>query len=289
MMPDRRFNSTIMQWLWNRTHKHNQNGVVGIFGPTGSGKSYSALRICSELDPAFSADRVVFDARSFLNLLNHGNLKRGDCILWDEGGVGLGNRNWQSQNNKAVCEVLQTFRIDNLTLLFSAPDFKFLDAGARRMFHLMLVTKYIDRIQKQTVLKPFVCTYDVRQSRPYFKYPVKFVHGAPAQVDCLRVGLPRKELIDAYEVKKRAFVTALNLRLERNFESQDNDEKSKKRPDVEALALQVVAEPGKFVQTYKGRSFVSLDMVASKLGVGGSFARRVKGIAESRLREAGNL
>ena len=43
-----------------RKFANNQNFLCAIVGPTGTGKSLAAIRICEIIDKDFSAKRIVF-------------------------------------------------------------------------------------------------------------------------------------------------------------------------------------------------------------------------------------
>ena len=67
----------VLKRIRKRLKKTNQNFLGVICGQTGSGKSYSALTICKEIDPSFDIDRVTFTPEQFMELLNSGKLKKG--------------------------------------------------------------------------------------------------------------------------------------------------------------------------------------------------------------------
>jgi ABC-type lipoprotein export system ATPase subunit len=88
--------------LNNVNLKINAGEFVLVCGPTGSGKSWTGLSIAELLDPEFTADRVIFKARELMKLIRDGDLKPGSVILWDEAGIDLSNRNWQSVTNRML-------------------------------------------------------------------------------------------------------------------------------------------------------------------------------------------
>ena len=50
------------------------NGIVLISGPTGSGKTYTSLRLAQLWDKDFNEDRIVFTPQQFIDLLNSKNI-----------------------------------------------------------------------------------------------------------------------------------------------------------------------------------------------------------------------
>jgi len=66
----------------------NKNFLAVFLGPTGSGKTYSALRFAETLDPEFGIDRVAFSTIEFMKILLYDeSIKSGSVIVWDETGV----------------------------------------------------------------------------------------------------------------------------------------------------------------------------------------------------------
>ena len=84
----------LIQYIKDRVEKRNKNFIMLFVGATGSGKSYSALRLAEMLDDSFDINRVCFKAKSFMNCINslvecseRGEIIQGKVILWDEFGV----------------------------------------------------------------------------------------------------------------------------------------------------------------------------------------------------------
>ena len=89
-----------------RLHNRNQNWLAIICGEPGSGKSYAALSIAEKIGGNIT---VVFSPKQFMEAVNSGDLKKGDTLIFDEAGVGLAARDWNSKLNKLLGSVLQTF------------------------------------------------------------------------------------------------------------------------------------------------------------------------------------
>jgi len=203
----------------------NKNFLCAITGPTGSGKTYSSLRIAEVLDPEFNKDRIVFTPKEFINLLNNGDLKSGSVIVFDEAGVSLNNRAWQSIANNLIQYVLQTFRHKNYIVIFTAPDFSFIDKASRKLFHSYMETKGINFIKNKCMLKPFMLQINQRTGDIYFKYLLAVLPGiGETKIQSLSVGLPSKDLIKDYEEKKQDFTRNLNDDIERKLQEKEDQE-----------------------------------------------------------------
>ena len=80
----------------------------------GTGKTYCALSIAEYLmkdkkNMGFGAEWVAFDTPSFVKCVR--KARKGQCIVYDESGVGINSRNFFSENNKSMSYIMQTFRV----------------------------------------------------------------------------------------------------------------------------------------------------------------------------------
>lgn len=212
--------------------RHNKNFLAAITGPTGSGKTYSALKLGELTDPNFSEDHIVFTPREFMNLLNSGKLRKGSVIVFEEVGVSLNNRNWQSVVNKMLQFVFQTFRHENYIVYFTAPHFNFIDKATRELFHCFLQTQNIDRRNKLCKLKPLFIQIDQRTGNMYYKYLRVITPQGNAKMTKLLTGLPSKDLIQAYEIKKKRFTDNLNKDVKKAIDDVDPEDNKEEKTAI---------------------------------------------------------
>lgn len=114
----------------------NLNRMAAMVGSTGSGKSYSAMSVGRVLrGDDFDPEKHIgyFHPRGFLRIVRSAN--KGDVIIFDEAGVGIDNREWQKKSQILVTQILQTFRTKNLFVIFTTPNFGYMDVKARQLFH----------------------------------------------------------------------------------------------------------------------------------------------------------
>ena len=200
------------RWITHRIAK-NKNVLIITLGSTGSGKSFSNLRILEDIDNQFNVDRAAFKPEEFMNIVDSGILrKKGAGVLYDDAGITLNSKNWYDITNKMINYYLQIARSDNQILMFNTPDMSFLDASSRKLFHMMLVTAGIDYEKGVVRLKPKFLQINKTTGKVYAKYLIvkKGVgYGSKRKIKMIEVPLPSQELIDAYDVKKKAFVKDL--------------------------------------------------------------------------------
>lgn len=218
------FNGYILQRI-----KKNKNFMACITGPTGSGKTYTALKLAEAFDPNFTQDNIVFTPTEFLNLLNSGTLKSGSAIVADEFGVSMNSRNWQSAENETMNFVMQTFRSRNYAVFYTAPDFSFFDSAARKLFHCHMMTEGINHKEGFCNIKPYMLQINQVTGKVYYKFlQVRLKDFGTKKLSKLRVALPSKKLIKQYEVKKDEFVSKLNKALEEKLRDKKGDKEDKK-------------------------------------------------------------
>lgn len=201
----------------HRRIQNNKNFLCTITGPTGSGKSWSALSIAEMLDPEFNVERVIFKARELMKLINSGKLKAGSVILWDEAGIDLSNRNWQSVTNKMLNALLQTFRHRNFILLFTVTFQDFVDASTRKLFHADFETQRINKVEEVVIIKPKLLQYNPAMGKWYRKYLKVVNEGSTIKIKRWAVPKPSDTIIHAYEEKKNQFTKNLNLDIDKQL------------------------------------------------------------------------
>lgn len=205
--------------------KRNKNFLAAITGPTGSGKTYASLALAESLDPNFKVGNIVFTPEEFVLLLNDGGLKKGANIVFDEAGVALNNRKWHSAANNLIQFILQTFRHKNFVVWFTAPDFGFIDAAARKLFHCQIETQGINFSTSKCRLKPFMIQVNQRTGNMYYKYLVMSTpETGEMKINQLLVGKPSEELIKQYEIKKTDFTNKLNKEVQDKLTLTDQNQ-----------------------------------------------------------------
>ncbi|MBD6956475.1 MAG: PhoH family protein, partial [Thermoplasmatales archaeon] len=99
---------------------NNKNDIIFFIGPPGSGKSYGALSLASSVDPTFNVDRVVFSVEEFMDVFMKEEtdpktgekiqkfLPKGSAIVFDDAGVDINAREWQTQQAKIMGKLSQS-------------------------------------------------------------------------------------------------------------------------------------------------------------------------------------
>lgn len=223
--------------------RNNLNFLGFVSGPTGSGKSYSSLRICEELDPEFTIERCVFGGLELMNLINSGVLKRGSAIVFEEIGVALSSKNWQSITNKMINYLLQTFRHRNFILIMNSPYMDFVDASTRKLFHAEMRTVGKDYKKQEVKLKPQLIQYNSRLQKFYFKRLKVVRPEGKVPIDIWRVAKPSEPLRKLYEIKKKQYTDRLNKKICDELEAiEQKGKKHKVLSEVQQETLDLLKE-----------------------------------------------
>ena len=215
-----------LSWIDNRIRK-NKNFIGIITGGTGSGKTYSAITLAEVLSHRnqvpFTIKDIVFKPAEFMARINSGDLKKGSVLVFDEAGVGYSSREWWSISNKLINYLMQTFRHRNYIVIFTTPDLGFIDKSARKLLHCHLETQSIDYFKKVVIIKPLIGQPNQATGKVYWKYLRVPGEGriVPQKIERICIGLPSKELRDAYEEKKKAYTDELNKDIERTLKGGD--------------------------------------------------------------------
>lgn len=212
--------SWIAAQVAERVRERNLNAICIFVGPTGAGKSYSALRMAELMDPSFTMKRVVFRALDFLDLINDPAVVKGHVVLWDEMGLGMPARDWQNVFNRSVGFVLQSFRFKNLILLMTVPDQSFIDSQARRLFHYFFECIAVHRKEEIVVAKPFIVDHNARFDKDYLKYPTVTRPEGPEKVGSIEFHQPSPQLRRAYEDHRKGFMDSYYRELRESLEAE---------------------------------------------------------------------
>ena len=230
------FNSYILQRI-----QRNKNFICVITGQTGSGKSFSGLKEGELLDPDFDIDNVCFTPKEFMGLVNGKTkkLKRGSVILFDEVQVSMSALEYQSLQARLINSCLQTFRYMGFILIMTSPFFTFINKSARKLFHSRMETVSIDVDKKICTLKPFLLQTNQESGETYRKYlRIWTKETGVVPYKRLKLNLPSKELVDAYELKRQKFSRELNEGIERDLDKLEGKDKPKQlTPKQERIVM----------------------------------------------------
>jgi hypothetical protein len=258
--------------------KENNNFMAAILGPTGSGKSFCGLKLGENLDPNFDISRVVFSAQEFYKLVNErakGNIPAASCILFDEAAIDMSNDlHYTNESVVNMKKILQTFRLYRLICLFTFPvSLGFLNKSVRPMFDAYLDGRGVYPKKGYSVFVPHWVQTNTVSGKVYRHSPTgEDEDGKEFVMSHLKVGLPSKDLIKAYEKKKDVFAKKL-LRDAVAFETNKVDKDKAKLHGSKIYYDKVMKEPEAYLN--KGGTSFNAYIIQFRLSVSHHLAREL--------------
>jgi len=197
--------------FYARMIKDNRNVLAATVGKTGSGKSWFNLAVMEswyerKFNFPFPIQNVCFSVDDVVRRLRRDDLKRGEFLILEEGGVNMGSLDFQTKIAKTFNYILQSFRSLNLGLMINLPYFSMLNKNTRMLMHLLFETVSIDRVTNRIMVKPFILQADQRSGKVYTHAPKVLVNGSYEKLERETYPRPSQALVEAYEARKKAFV-----------------------------------------------------------------------------------
>jgi len=227
--------------VWKRCNVENKHFMGCIVGREGSGKSHTAIKIASGVDPTFDADRVFFDPSRLLEVLRDDEHGAGTAVVIDEAGVGLGNRTWYDKDQILLNQALQTARDDNMCVLFTLPRLSELDSQTRGRLHTFIEMMSMNKREGYADARWLNLSPSRDESAQLYKeYPRLKEHGQTKKIERVRFTPPDTGIVEGYEARKAEFKDELYAEAIEAAEDAGDDEDG---PDPEQIA-QDIAEDG---------------------------------------------
>ena len=190
----------------HRLKEQNKNYICFTVGETGSGKSRLDLALAEKVDPTFNAEncRVAFKAVDFMRMVK--SAKKYQAIVFEEAGVAISVREWQSKINKIMGAVGQIFRELNLCVFFNVPSMAFVDKQIKIVSHAIIHTQGIDYKQNVTRSRYWVVHHDPVRDITNLEYlELTGENGERWVIDNIYTPMPSPELDAVYAKMKREF------------------------------------------------------------------------------------
>lgn len=255
------------RFLYRKAYKdiwvRKKNVGLIITGATGSGKSEFALKLCSDLDPTFSVERVVFNTVDFLRLLTQGDskskLKPGCAILFDETShdEAMDSRSSLSETNKQMAALSTIYRAMRLIVVYVAPNLNQIDSRVRAISITGLFQmKRIDYDNQRSCADFYWSVQNSRSGEVYYKRP-RLINKEGELVVCMNFWLNRaeKDLVRCYEKKKMEFIKAKLDKWYATTQKEENEVEVKKK-SIDEITADVLKNkelfmPGGKIAIYK--------------------------------------
>lgn len=265
----------------------NGSASISITGAPGSGKSYTAIKLCQMLDENWTVENgIFFDIGSWVKYINESNPPPGTAFLWDEIGVLASSRSWMTDINKNIGYIMQTLRHKNYVVIKTTPHWFFQDIQLRKLDTIMIQMVNIDRNENVARIKWFFLEWSDYREEPYKKYPLVKTNNKLVKLIRLRIPKPDAKTIHAYEKKKAVFTSEVRSKaqavLNRSDTAMDAAELT-----PEEIAKQIMQETdwqGKYVTGMRlGKPIVSENKISIEHRLGRLRTARVKYLLQREL------
>jgi hypothetical protein len=243
--------------------KRRKNVGIIVTGATGSGKSWFALKLASDLDPTFNVERVVYNTESFLKLLVEGDslgkLRPGKAIVFDETShdEAMDSRSSLSEQNKQMAALSTIYRAMRLVVIYVAPNLNQIDSRVRAVSITALFEMLgIDYEHHKSRARVSWVVQNPRTGDVYHKRPKMISADRHITIiNSVSFAPPDKDLVAQYETKKMAFIKDKLARWYETTQKKEEQVKAKKNDTVtmtaEVLKNRKLFELGGKVSPYK--------------------------------------
>lgn len=225
---DSRENSVI-RYIGNRiSSEGKKNFLCFVTGPTGSGKSYSAISMAEIYSKMFNIEfnpeyHIISSLKELLELITEPEetrkIKFGSVIVFDEPQIEGSSIEWQSDINKALVQLVSTFRNQRLVVFFACPYKEMVSKQTRILFHGEFKVEGYDPTTKMAKIKPRFLEWNPKSQDFYYKRLIVMFREEGKQVMSVNrlnywnVPLASSHLLEVYERKKKKFTDELNKKL----------------------------------------------------------------------------
>lgn len=238
-----RDNLATIDYVSARLMKQRKTWICAVVGEPGSGKSLFSLGLgCAIMNktcgkPLDVERNVAYDTQDFIHKLRilKEEKAKGEGLVFEEAGVNLSAKQFQTKTNILFNFILQTFRKDNIFIIYNTPNISFFDAQARKLLNCVIEMPRVNSInfEKGYSIGKWmnVSVPSGRVSKDvYYIYP-RYVH--PEHGLCklisVKVYKPPEHVCNAYEEHKNKFISKLDEDVEEELKIADGMKKAKKK------------------------------------------------------------
>lgn len=231
----------IQSRLYDRLNYFDQNAIIAVTGPTGSGKSGCSVALATMLDVDTSGytrfyhydndgnvvlPKVIFTPKQFIDLIKKGAedrkvgrksvLPKGSWIVWDEAGVTMDNTEFMTAKSKLIKYLLQTYRYLNIGLLLTVPDIESIALSTRRLLHghLHIYGDPKQPLDRNEYRRGSFHWFNKKVNSPELRsyrevYYNNKLKNRFLKISEYNVPKPPQDVLNAYEIKKEEYATSL--------------------------------------------------------------------------------
>lgn len=256
--------------LTKRVVKQNKNATILVVGDyVGCGKSYLSMKLSEEFHiannlPPFTIANIGFFPEEFLSFVR--NADKYSAFVFDDAGLSVSSRQWYSEINQILSNVLESYRFLNLVCFVTVPIRSLIDKNIRELSNFLITV------------------HDPGEGRCYQLRHAHFAKGGIGStyqhhmVNFSDVSLPSVELYEAYEDRKAEIMLD-------NYQDQENQIAAKRERDRRYLLRSrtdelIMADIQKDLGRYRVNDKIDIDLVQHFQDIGYRRALHVKNLLD---------
>lgn len=279
--------------IWRRVYERNQNYIAYIYGPPGTSKSWDGLSLGEMLSPRFSVKYVVFSVEQLFALIKQPWVVVGDVILFEEAGVAVSNREYNSERNQLLSKLTQVFRTKNIILLYNSPKTELADKQILCVCMGLIMTSGIDYDTSEGICRIYdPVRYDMKRGT-WSKRLIGVKRRSPInpnrfwslKIGTTRIKRPSVKLVHEYEKLRFAYTENMINEGDATLTKIVAREKSGPvktgvtRTQITAWADEVIT----FKEDYMDETRFNLALVQNRFEVSTQTAKRIKAEVRSKM------
>ncbi|MEM2900643.1 MAG: ATP-binding protein [Thermoplasmata archaeon] len=204
-IPEDKLGEEILHKIITNKLKSKKNVFISIVGATGSGKSYTALKIASMIQktPKLNvAEQVVYDPTKFLEAVKNAKEKGYKVLILDEAHVVAPAQMWHSFSNLAISLVSSIFRqIHQMALIMVAPSLRWVEKRLRELTdYYVVITRGDGSLRASMNIYQVVMNYFFFGDQEPRIIKIRFAYkGRLYALRTIKLGLPDEDVIRDYE------------------------------------------------------------------------------------------
>jgi len=262
---------------------YKENFVILAVGMPGKGKTMGACTLGQLLDENFNVDRVCVSYKEFFSLINDQQppLPPGSVIVYDEFQQSANSRDWQNVLNRAISDVVNTFRSRRLITIITTPRMGLIDKNVRSLLNMRLDFKKKNMRRKVSIAIPYF--QEVNNTR-YIKseawewIPRITEDGIKKKMNNIEFSLPSVKLRRQVDLKIDDFKRQVAIEAALKVDGNDDTPAKEKSLDFQGIVEIVKSDPQRFMAK-KPRSnkpaTIRKEKIMLEFGIGQETARNV--------------
>lgn len=274
--------------LEGRMQRQNKNVLILFSGESGSGKSITSGTICHEVDSTFSfstlRSRVAKSAQEFFAFSD--GITKGMMMMWDDAGIGLSASKWWEIANILTDFVLQTFRHENIGVIFTAPSMKDMDSKARRKFQYYMEVEGIDYKNRVARVKVRRWEHNAETGKTYSKRLTQKHGNITLVLQYVEVPMMPDDVFNEYE----AIIKPWKESIKENAQAQLAELTKDSTLTDQDIVKKIMDEGMKDITSKHGRrEYIDHSLVEFKFGIGNKRAVRIVNALKRQMKEKKQL